>query len=276
MLGREEGPAVGARAGEEPEASRRRAGARGDRLRGRALAGPVGGAIWKACLALAVASIAALSAGDPAGSATARPSAREAKRASPARTVALWRMDERHGRLMRDAVRSHDGRLRSVRLGVPGFAGTAYRFDGRESQVAVHSASDLNPHRKRIVVALHMRTNGRPAKSHDWDLIRKGFYSTPGGEYKMEYYASGRASCGFNGSSDYAELVARPRLDDGRWHSVRCVKNRSRIKTIVDGRAFSKRARVGRIANGARVVVGARPGSDWYRGSLDQARVKIG
>lgn len=275
MLGRAEGTAVGAHAGEEPEARQRRAPGPGDRLR-RTPARRRRRAIWKAGVALTIASVGALTAGQPAGSATARAPASDAKRGGPARTVALWHMDERHGKLMRDAVRGHDGRLRSVRLGVPGFAGTAYRFDGRQSYVSVRPAGDLNPHRKRIVVAMHLRTTGTPARSHDWDLIRKGFYSTPGGEYKMEYYASGRASCGFNGSSDYAELIAPPRLDDGHWHSIRCVKNRSRIKTIVDGRTFSKHARVGRIANGARVVVGARPGSDWYRGSLDQARIKIG
>lgn len=233
-------------------------------------------AIGIAGLALTAASIAALTAGYPAGPATARAGTSHPKGAGSARTVALWHMDERRGKLMRDAARNHDGRLRSVRLGVPGFAGTAYGFNGRTSNVIVPPASDLNPHRRRIVVAIHLRTNGTPERGHDWDLIRKGFYSTPGGEYKVEYYASGRASCGFNGSSDYAELIARPRLDDGRWHSVRCVKSRSRIKTIVDGRTFSRRARVGRIANRARVVVGARPGSDWYRGSLDQARIKIG
>jgi Concanavalin A-like lectin/glucanases superfamily len=229
----------------------------------------------KLFLALTVASLAVVTAGSSAGSATARSNATKAVRPARARVVALWHMDERSGKVMRDAIRNHDGTLNSVQVGLPGFSGTAYGFNGSSSYLSLPSARDLNPHRKRIVIAMHLKTGSAPARS-DWDLIRKGFYASPGGEYKMEYYPSGRVSCGFNGSIDYSELIARPRLNDGHWHDVRCVKTRSRITAVVDGRRFSKRVRVGKIANGARVVIGARPGADRYKGSLDEAKIKIG
>ena len=65
----------------------------------------------------------------------------------------------------------------------------------------------------------------------------------------MEYQPSGQASCGFKGSSDYAELIAGPALNDGNWHTVQCVKTASAIKVVVDGQTFSKPAIVGSIAN---------------------------
>jgi hypothetical protein len=276
MLGRAEGTAVGVRGTGEPGPASRCATARGDGPRRRTIVRPGGVAIWKLALALTGAAVTLVAAICWAGAASATPQATKAMRASPARAVALWHMNERDGGLMRDAMRNHDGHLRSVREGVPGLTGSAYRFNGRSSYVSAPSARDLNPNRRRIVLVMHLRTKGTPPRFHDWDLIRRGVFATQGGEYKMEYYGSGRASCGFNGSHDYAELVARPRLDDGHWHSIRCVKTQSRIKAIVDGRKFTRRVRIGKIANDASVVIGARPGSDWYRGALDQASIKIG
>jgi hypothetical protein len=226
-------------------------------------------------LALTVASLAIVTASNSAPSATASSKATKAVQPARARAVALWHMDELSGNVMRDSIRHHDGRLKFVQLGLPGFSGTAYGFNGSSSYVSVPSASDLNPHRKRIVIIMHLKTRSAPAKP-DWDLIRKGHYPTPGGEYKVEYQLSGRVTCAFNGSADYAQLTAGPALDDGRWHTIKCIKTHSRIKTVVDGRKFSRSAKVGKIANAARLTIGARPGSEFFKGSLDEAKIKIG
>ena len=42
------------------------------------------------------------------------------------------------------------------------------------------------------------------------------------------------------------------------------------------GTTFSQAADIGSIANAEDVVIGARPGSDWYSGSLDEASIQIG
>src|SRR5213079_1773429 len=122
---------------------------------------------------------------------------------------------------------------------------------------------------------IHVKTTQAPA-SPDWDLIRKGLYTTPGGEWKMEYQPSGQASCGFKGSSGYSELIAGPAINDRQWHTIRCVKTPSAIQVVVDGQTFSKAANVGSIANSDPVVIGARPGSEFFRGSLDEASVTYG
>jgi hypothetical protein len=192
---------------------------------------------------------------------------------TPAGTVALWHMDETSGSVMKDSVGSHNGTIFSARLGLPGFLGTAYGFT--RSYVSVPSAGDLNPGASNLTVTLHVKTTSAPA-TPDWDLIRKGLYTTAGGEFKMEYQPSGQASCGFNGSSNYGELMAGPAINDGRWHTVQCIKTPTAIKVVVDGVAFSKTVTIGSIANTDAVPVGARPGSEYFQGSLDEGSIQVG
>jgi hypothetical protein len=189
--------------------------------------------------------------------------------------VALWHMDETSGSVMHDAIASHDGTLQSVTLGQSGYLGTAFGFNGSSSYGSVPSSSDLNPGSSNLTVTIHLKTTSVPA-TPDWDLIRKGKYTTSGGEFKMEYQPSAQASCGFKGSSSYSELKAGPALDDGNWHTVQCVKTASAIKVVVDGQTFSKTANVGSISNTDPVVIGARPGSEFFNGSLDEASIQVG
>jgi len=178
---------------------------------------------------------------------------------------------------MYDSIGNHTGTLRSVQTGLPGFLGSGYGFNGSSSYVSVPTAGDLNPGSADITITIHFKTTGTPPPPPaDWDLIRKGLYTTTGGEYKMEFQQSGQASCGFKGSAAYAELITGPNLIDGQWHTIQCVKTASAIKVIVDGQTFSKAASVGSIANTTPVVIGARPGSDWTQGTLDEASIQIG
>ena len=103
-------------------------------------------------------------------------------------------------------------------------------------------------------------------------LIRKGMYAAAKSEYKAELRHSGRASCGFEGFAGYVALIAGPRLNDGHCHTVRCIKAPTAIQLVVDGKMFTQPTNIGSIANAAPVVIGARPGGDWYAGDLDEIR----
>jgi hypothetical protein len=127
----------------------------------------------------------------------------------------------------------------------------------------------------KIALTIHLNTTSAPAKP-DWDLLRKGIFGDGGGNYKVEFQPSGQASCGFVGTLGSAEFIAGPPLNDGRWHSVQCVKTTTTIRLIVDGRRFTKQTRIGSISNDAPLVIGARPGSEFFRGALDEAGVTIG
>jgi hypothetical protein len=211
-----------------------------------------------AALAWAAASLVGLA---PAGAAT-----------SPA---ALWHMDETSGSVMRDSDGSHNGSLHSVQLGQSGYSGNAYGFTG-SSEVIVPSAGDLNAGTKDITISISLKATSVPKKP-DWDLIRKGKYDTSGGEWKMEYQPNGKASCGFKGSSKKSgAITAGPALNNGKWHTVQCVKTSSAIKLIVDGQTYSKSVSIGSMSNTAPVVIGSHPGSEFFKGALDEASIQIG
>jgi hypothetical protein len=209
----------------------------------------------------------------PAGAA-ARPGAPAAARQARPALVALWHMDESSGNVMVDSVGGHNGVSTGVQVGIPGFIGSAYAFS-RRSFVSVPSAKALNPGRRKLTVAIRLNTTLTPARP-DWDLLRKGVFGGGVGDYKIEYQPTGRATCGFLGSSGSRELTAGPALNDGRWHTVQCVKTTTSIRLVVDGRTFSRKVRIGSISNHAPLVIGARPGSEFFQGALDEAYVQVG
>ena len=151
----------------------------------------------------------------------------------PACVVALWHMDETTGTVMARRGGEPQRHAAERRARQPGFAGLAYGFTG-SSTVLVPSAADLNAGAKTLTVDDPPEGDGVPA-TPDWDLIRKGVFTTAGGEFKVEYQPSGQGTCGFNTSTNYAELTAGPALNDGQWHTVQCVKTATNIQLIVDG-----------------------------------------
>jgi concanavalin A-like lectin/glucanase superfamily protein len=219
-----------------------------------------------------------VTASNSGGSATAtsnRTAAVTAAPANPAGLVALWRMDETSGTTMRDAVGTHNGTTQNVQVAQPGgFSGLAYKFAG-SSQVLVPNAADLNAGAAKLTVTIHMKATAVPA-TPDWDLIRKGVFTSAGGEFKVEYQPSGQATCGFNTSTNYLELTAGPALNNNQWHTVQCVKTSTGIQLVVDGQTFSKAGALGTIGNTVQVVLGAHPGSEFFQGFLDEASIQIG
>jgi concanavalin A-like lectin/glucanase superfamily protein/predicted actin-binding protein len=207
--------------------------------------------------------------------ATSAPTAVVQAGGNPPGLVALWHMDETSGTVAHDSIAGHDGILHSVQLGLAGFSGAAFGFNGSSSYISVPSANDLNPGAANIAITIRLKSTSVPA-TPDWDLIRKGLYTSSGGEYKMEYQPSGQASCGFNGSGGYSELMAGPAINDGQWHTVQCVKTSTAIQVVVDGQSFSKAANIGSTANADAVPIGARPGSEFFNGSLDEASIQVG
>jgi hypothetical protein len=184
--------------------------------------------------------------------------------------AALWHMDETSGSVMHDAVGNHDGTLSHVRRGEPGFIGTAFGFVRSDrSQVTVPSASDLNPGSGAFTISLHVYATTTP-KAGDYDLVKKGSYSSPGGEYKVEMLQSGEAQCAFKGSQHYAAVSGGPDLAKGRWFTVRCTKTSSSVILKVAGTVYSKSISVGSIVNSSAVGIGGAPGSDFTNGRLDE------
>jgi hypothetical protein len=220
----------------------------------------------------------AVAAANATGSAraTSRPTS-AVREGANARLAALWHMDETSGTVMNDSAGADNGTLHSTQIGLAGSTRMSYGFDGHTSYVSVPSASHLNPGSANIILTIHLKTTSAPKKPPaDFDLIRKGTYAPYASEYKIELQHSGQASCGFEGTAGYSELIAGPRLNDGKWHRVQCIKAPTAIQLVVDGKTFTQPANVGSITNTAPLVIGARPDGDYYSGDLDEVSIHIG
>jgi hypothetical protein len=192
--------------------------------------------------------------------------------AASATTRAWWHMNETSGGTMHEVVGSADGTNHYVTTKRPGvWDSLAYGFNGWSSYVRVPHRRALNPGRAKLTLKISVRFSALPGR--DYDLIRKGRSSTPGGDYKIEIARSGQALCVFGGSRRTVAVIGGRRLDDGRWHRITCIRGTRNARLIVDGR-LQRRVwkRAGLIANHAPLFVGAKPWADWFKGQLDEAK----
>jgi len=195
--------------------------------------------------------------------------------AAASTVVALWHMNETSGTTMVDSSGHHNnGALHNVTLGGGGFSGKAYSFNGTSSYVSVPGSASLNPGSANISISFYLSTTSLP-KSGDYDLVRKGAY--PAQIYKVELLPSGQIMCTFQGSSSRHNATGGSGLNNGAWHHIQCIKTASQIKTVIDGTVrATTNATVGSISNTSAAYLGAHPGSDWYKGKLDEVSITIG
>jgi Concanavalin A-like lectin/glucanases superfamily len=197
--------------------------------------------------------------------------------ASASTVTALWHMDETSGTTMADSSgNGNNGTLHNVTLGAAGKYGKSYTFGGSKakSYVEVPNAASLNPGSANITISFWLRTFSLPT-SGDFDLVRKGVFTAP--EYKVELLQSGQIQCTFRGTTSNHNATGGSGLNNGAWHHVQCVKTGTQIETVIDGTVVATtNATVGSITNTSAVEIGAYPGSDWYKGKLDEMSITIG
>lgn len=197
--------------------------------------------------------------------------------ASASTTAALWHMNETSGTVMADASgHGNNGTRHNVTLGAAGKYGKSYTFGGSKakSYVEVPNAASLNPGSANITISLWLRTFSLPT-SGDFDLVRKGVFTAP--EYKVELLQSGAIQCTFRGTTSNHNATGGSGLNNGTWHHVQCIKTGTRLQTVIDGKVVATtNSAVGSISNSSAVEIGAYPGSDWYKGKLDEVSITTG
>jgi Concanavalin A-like lectin/glucanases superfamily len=197
--------------------------------------------------------------------------------ASASTTAALWHMDETSGTVMADASgNGNTGTLHNVTLGSAGKYGKSYTFGGStaKSYVSVPNSASLNPGSANITISLWLRTFSLP-KFGDFDLVRKGVFTAP--EYKVELLQSGAIQCTFRGTTSNHNATGGSGLNNGAWHHIQCIKTATQLQTVIDGTVVATtNAAVGSISNTYGVNIGAYPGSDWYKGKLDEVSITTG
>jgi len=213
--------------------------------------------------------------------------------AAAADVVAHWHMDEESGAsVMLDSAPSggeNNGTIVNVTTGVPGLvSGNAYTFDGETPYVEVPDADGLDPGGSEMTVTATVRTVNAPMPDDSYDLVRKGYSTTKGGDWKMEIkrnpsnHSVGRLHCSFksvmpDGRRRVVARVAQVDIVDGRTHTVQCVRTATAVRAVVDGRVFTKSGVAGTIANKEPVIVGAKAsGDDVLQGTLDEVIIDIG
>ncbi len=205
---------------------------------------------------------------------------------SPAWAVLLkaadWRMDETEGPMLDSSGNNNNGTPTDVTQ-----TGSAYVFDGSTSRVRVEDADSLDPQANDITLTARVRvgedTTAHQMDDDSYDVVRKGFVTTRGGDYKMEIKRTadptvGKLHCLFRGTGASVNKEANLDIVDGNWHTLQCVKTATSVVARVDGRSFTRTGSAGSIANESIVMVGAKkadPFDDVFDGSMDSVSIDI-
>jgi hypothetical protein len=223
---------------------------------------------------------------------------------SPAWAVLLkaadWQMNETEGQMLDSSANNNNGTPKNVVQGVQedidgdGVAESSYAFNGLTtpaSRVEVPDADSLDPKANDITLTARLKVNGTSLDDDSYDVVRKGFVDTPGGDYKMEIKrvkadpTIGRLNCFFRGDVASVNKVANRDIVDGNWHTLQCVKTSTSVVAKVDGRSFPKTGSAGSIDNASNVWVGAKTvtltsrgverGDDVFDGLMDFVSIEI-
>lgn len=142
----------------------------------------------------------------------------------------------------------------------------------------------LNPGLDDYAIALRFRTS----RSFG-NILQKGQAGSPTGYFKMEI-PNGNLRCVFRGLDANGELVrvavasGDARLNDGAWHSVRCMRTGEWLTLVVDGRVLDRRQGAFlSITNRVPFVIGGklncdqvRITCDYFTGDIDSIRIEKG
>lgn len=193
-----------------------------------------------------------------------------------AATTLTWNMGETSGRTMHDTTGTHNGSISGdVTLGVSGVSGKAYEFDG--GLVSIPSASPLNPGSGRFSVSISFRSSDKP-DGDSYDLVRKGYSTTSGGDWKIEVLPSGYPHCQFRGSKRDVNVWGESDVVNGVWNRISCTKSSSGVTLKVNGVTQDSSSRdPGTVSNSSSVHVGAKNSSqDQVTGRLDSLSITKG
>jgi hypothetical protein len=210
--------------------------------------------------------------------------------AAARRVVAVWDMNESPGsRTMTDGsghgLRGSIGGEVDTGVRVGGAKG--YRFERLDPDtppthprhlVTVRDTAALDPGTRDYAVTVRLRTTYQFG-----NIIQKGQATVPGGNFKLQI-PSGIVQCLFRGSESQVIVTASRRINDGRWHTVRCERTGSGVTLAVDGSTVARRPGwTGRISNSWPVSIGGKTdcdqidvGCDYYAGDIDWVQIDAG
>ena len=192
--------------------------------------------------------------------------------------AADWQMDETEGAMLDSSGNANNGTPTDVVQ-----TGSNYVFNGSTSHVPVPDADSLDPQENDITLTARVKVNGTSLDDDSYDVVRKGFVDTPGGDYKMEIKRTadptvGKLHCLFKGTGGTVNRMFWRDVVDGNWHTLQCVKTGTSVVASVDGKSAMETGTAGSIANASNVMVGAKkadPFDDMFDGEMDFVSIEI-
>jgi hypothetical protein len=179
----------------------------------------------------------------------------------------------------------HNGRIGSrVRMG-GGHATFPVEPKGADLDtsplIVVPDAKDgsLDPGSGAFTIVLRYRT------THGYgNVLQKGQATSSGGQVKLQQPGS-RLTCMFKTSAGTATAGSGSvTMDNGAWHTVRCVRTATSVTMYVDGKQTGKSAhRTGKLDNTMAWTIGGKPNCngdrvdcDYFAGDIDYVRLTKG
>jgi laminin G domain protein len=202
--------------------------------------------------------------------------------------VAIWAMDEPAGsRTMHDSSGNGlNGRIGDeVGVGSHYDGALGFRFPRLEPDtppthpghlIVVPSSDLLNPGSGDFAVTMRLRTIYQFG-----NIVQKGQATVPGGSWKLQI-PNGHVQCWFRGSAGQVLVTGSQKINDGRWHVIRCERTDGGVSLTIDGRtAAGKYGPTGRIANNWPLSIGGKTecdqrsvGCDYFAGDLDYVAIE--
>ena len=206
------------------------------------------------------------------------------------KVAADWEMNESAGAtVMHDSAGSHNGKIVQPNSQITIGKGT-YTWKNRcpaclpvdkSRVIQVPDSSALEIPDASVTYSLEFRFK----TTHPFgNYMQKGQSSTRGGQIKVQG-PKGKVQCLFKGAKGVRVGTGSGRaLDDGSWHTVRCVRTATQVQEFVDGtKVATKNGSTGPISNSSPFTVGGKLGCDqvkvtcdYYSGSMDWIKVSHG
>ena len=166
-----------------------------------------------------------------------------------------------------------------VQLGRPGYQGSSFSFDKRDSWLMVPPSPDLNPDDHDFLVSAWISLRESPGPGETYDVVRKGISYTIPGEFKLEVLRHDRVRCTAKDDNGRTATVTTGTVEvlDGRWHLVGCARTGRLWSVLVDDTVTSHVTRLGAVGNEVPLSIGSKYGSeDRPTGRLDDVRLVLG
>jgi hypothetical protein len=199
--------------------------------------------------------------------------------ASPAQAAlsvrALWNMNSLPT-MVDSAGGDNNGTTRNVTL-----SGGAYRFNGSNAIATAPDRPNLDPGTANVRLSARISFTQVPASGQTFDIVRKGYATTAGGDYKIELRRSSTgqavAACEFVDSRGRVAVQGTVGLQGRGFQTVTCTKTSTGLSLTAGGQTRTVARTFGSISNAAPVYIGAKgDGTDWYPGSMDWVKIEIG